>query len=225
MNEDPAIKEAKALWNAKQPKEAMLLLFERINELNAQLAASDLSRRSTESFEQASSSITHQAQRQAADPGKGYIARSLVSGEYLIFRTGLHWWAVVAPPLVTFVFVWLSLAALFMTAESSWIPPLMCPAAILAGLMFIPAYLNYRTAEFGVTNRRILIKTGIVNRKTLELNLGKVESFRVEDPLLGRLLGYNNLVITGSGGTHQKFAAVKHGDQFRRIVIENATEL
>lgn len=110
-------------------------------------------------------------------------------------------------------------------SEPSWVLPMICPATVLAGLTLIPAYLNYRTAEFGVTNRRILIKTGIVNRKTLELNLGKVESFRVEDPLLGRLLGYKNLVITGSGGTHQKFAAVKHGDQFRRMVIENATEL
>jgi uncharacterized membrane protein YdbT with pleckstrin-like domain len=79
------------------------------------------------------------------------------------------------------------------------------------------------TSEFAVTNRRVIIKVGLVSRKTVELNLEKVESIGVEQTILGRVLGYGTIVVVGTGGTKEPFARITDPMGFRRAVNE-ATE-
>ena len=79
------------------------------------------------------------------------------------------------------------------------------------------------TSEFAVTNRRVIIKVGLVSRKTVELNLEKVESIGVEQTILGRILGYGTIVVVGTGGTKEPFRGIADPMGFRRAVNE-ATE-
>ena len=79
------------------------------------------------------------------------------------------------------------------------------------------------TSEFAVTNRRVVIKVGLVSRKTVELNLEKVESIGVEQSIVGRVLGYGTIVVVGTGGTKEPFRAIADPMAFRRAVNE-ATE-
>lgn len=48
---------------------------------------------------------------------------------------------------------------------------------------FLSAYLARHFSEFGVTDKRVLIKTRIVGRHTLETLLTKVENIGVEQSL------------------------------------------
>lgn len=197
-----------------------MVLAKRIEQLNDQIAAITENRANVEMPH--GEAVHVPLGSSAIHPGKGYIANNLVRGELAIFKTSLHWWAVVLPVFATAIFVWMF--SVMLTANNPELLPATCCWTLpFAMLVFIPAYINYRTSEFGVTNRRILIKTGLINRKTLEMNLGKVESFQVYDTLFGRILGFNNLLITGSGGTKQTFRAVKNGKEFRQHVVENAT--
>lgn len=222
MSEDPAVAKARTLWNNKQPKEAMLILVNRINELNSQIQNTTATHKDSYSPPQFTPHPPV-SRTEPIDPGTGYISRNLVRDEYVIFKTGFHWWAVAFPMLAAFVLSG-GLIFLLTAGEPSVGLSLSCiTGGLFSFITFFPAYINYETSEFGVTNRRILIKTGLLNRNTLEMNLSKVESFRVEDTLFGRLMGFNNLVITGSGGTKQKFSAVRHGKEFRRHVVESAT--
>ncbi len=79
------------------------------------------------------------------------------------------------------------------------------------------------TSEFAVTNRRVIIKVGLVSRRTVELNLEKVESIGVEQTILGRILGYGTIVVVGTGGTKEPFLRIADPMGFRRAVSE-ATE-
>jgi len=79
------------------------------------------------------------------------------------------------------------------------------------------------SSEFVVTNRRVLIKVGLIQRRTLELNLSKVESIEIEQTVWGRLLGYGEIEVIGTGGTREKFERVGNPLGFRRAVAE-ATE-
>lgn len=161
-----------------------------------------------------------------------YIENSLVSGEKLIFDTKLHWSVIVSPAL--------NMLALFILLGAGWIVldpsgsrrlelgalisrSAICTTPLLL-VMLLFGILLYNSSEFGVTNRRVLIKTGIVRRRTLELNLDKIESFQVDEPLMGRLFGYSSLVLTGSGGTHQVFHKVVKGAMFRKQVMEVSTQ-
>jgi uncharacterized membrane protein YdbT with pleckstrin-like domain len=71
-----------------------------------------------------------------------------------------------------------------------------------------------------VTNRRVLIKTGMVSRRTLDLMLARVESIGVEETAFGRMLGYGSVVVRGTGGTPEPFRRIAHPQEFRRAVQE-----
>ena len=69
-----------------------------------------------------------------------------------------------------------------------------------------------------MTDRRVLIKTGIGNRRTLDLMLSSVESIGVEETFFGRMLGYGSVVVHGTGGTPESFVMIAHPQEFRRSV-------
>jgi uncharacterized membrane protein YdbT with pleckstrin-like domain len=79
--------------------------------------------------------------------------------------------------------------------------------------------------EMAVTNKRVLIKQGILSRRTLELLLQKVESIAVEESFMGRIFGYGTVVIRGTGGTPEPFTRMASPLQFRRHVEEQIATL
>ena len=89
----------------------------------------------------------------------------------------------------------------------------MIPSIITLGIY---PYLISKFSEFGITNKRLIIKTGIFSRKTLELNLSKIESVNVNQSILGRILGYGSLGVIGTGGTSENFLSIKNPLEFRR---------
>lgn len=76
------------------------------------------------------------------------------------------------------------------------------------------------TTEFAVTNKRVIVKTGWVQRETLELNLSRVESLSVDQSVMGRLFGYGTITIIGTGGTKEPFHGIAHPLEFRNAVQE-----
>jgi uncharacterized membrane protein YdbT with pleckstrin-like domain len=58
----------------------------------------------------------------------------------------------------------------------------------------------------------------LISRRTLELQLNKVEAVNVDQSLFGRILGYGTLQVGGTGGTKEVFSIVNHPDAFRTAV-------
>jgi uncharacterized membrane protein YdbT with pleckstrin-like domain len=115
-----------------------------------------------------------------------YINNNLIKDEYLIYETKYHW------------------ILYFNHLISSLITLGVYP------------YLVSKFSEFGITNKRLIIKTGILSRRTLELNLSKIESVNVNQSLLGRMLGYGSIGVIGTGGTKEYFVSIKNPLEFRR---------
>jgi uncharacterized membrane protein YdbT with pleckstrin-like domain len=82
-----------------------------------------------------------------------------------------------------------------------------------------PTLQNY-TDEFVVTNRRIIIKKGLISYFTLEMNLGRVETVNVRQNIFGRLFGYGSITIIGSGGTRESFHDIRNPLDFRRSFMQ-----
>jgi uncharacterized membrane protein YdbT with pleckstrin-like domain len=72
--------------------------------------------------------------------------------------------------------------------------------------------------EMVVTNRPVVIKTGLTSRKTIEMLLNKVESIEVSETSFGRMLGYGTIVVIGTGGTSELFHRIAHPLEFRSQV-------
>lgn len=67
-------------------------------------------------------------------------------------------------------------------------------------LIIISSYITYKTTEYAITNKKVLMKRGFIRRRTDELMLKKVEGVDVDQGIQGRILGYGNLVFQGTGG-------------------------
>jgi len=81
-------------------------------------------------------------------------------------------------------------------------------------------WFNRWLSEFVITNRRIIIKTGFIARRTLEMNISKIESVNVDQSVMGRILNYGSMTIIGSGGTRETFHKISRPLAFRKAFQE-----
>lgn len=87
-------------------------------------------------------------------------------------------------------------------------------------LPFVSRVVNVTSSEFGVSTKRVLMKTGFISRHSLETLLSKVESISVYQGVLGRLFGYGSIIISGTGGSKEFFFGIRDPMEFRRVVQE-----
>ncbi len=89
------------------------------------------------------------------------------------------------------------------------------------GLIFlIWAYVRYKTTELAITNRRIIVKSGFIRRRTIEININKVESIQVDQEIMGRLFNFGTLLISGAGNPQAPVAGISSPMEFRKAFIE-----
>ena len=90
-----------------------------------------------------------------------------------------------------------------------------------AGLvLLIWAYIRYKTTELAITNKRVIAKFGFISRRTIELNINKVESIQVDQHVLGRMFNYGSLIISGAGTPQAPIPGISDPLQFRRAFME-----
>ena len=82
--------------------------------------------------------------------------------------------------------------------------------------LFIAPMIDRYTDEFTITNKRVVIKTGLISRKTVELNLTKIESVNVDQTIMGRIFGFGSISIIGIGGTREVFVNIRKPLEFRK---------
>jgi uncharacterized membrane protein YdbT with pleckstrin-like domain len=76
------------------------------------------------------------------------------------------------------------------------------------------------TDEFVVTDRRIIVKRGVLLYHTLEMDISRVETVNVRQSIPGRIFGYGCITIIGTGGTRESFYSIRNPLQFRRSFME-----
>jgi uncharacterized membrane protein YdbT with pleckstrin-like domain len=138
-----------------------------------------------------------------------YVDKSLIADEQVAFRTHLHFIIFAVPILLVVVSILLF----------AYGAPHGAAVVLVIGLVWgLVKYFDYATSEFAVTNKRVIIKVGIIQRRTVEMLLSKVEAIAVNQGILGRILGYGNIVVTGTGGTNEAFNGISSPLEFRRAV-------
>ena len=121
-----------------------------------------------------------------------YIDESLSAGEEISALFRLHWITRIPMEL------WLLLVVTF-------------PFAIYE-------YLRLRHPEQGVTNKRVVFKTGIISRRSEEMKLGSIETVEIDQGILGRILGYGDVRVTGRGTSDVLFRSVADPMAVKRAI-------
>jgi uncharacterized membrane protein YdbT with pleckstrin-like domain len=144
-----------------------------------------------------------------------YVDQSLGASEHIVMRG--RW------PLVYWTMTWLVLCAFAALAIGAfaWAPGLIVvPLGVLAigAYFFIAPALRMLTTEFAVTDRRVILKWGWLNRRTAELAVESVESVQLNQSIWGRLFGYGRLIVTGTGEAQINFPPMAEPVKFRRAI-------
>jgi membrane protein YdbS with pleckstrin-like domain len=144
-----------------------------------------------------------------------YVEKNLIPGEKLVYRTGIHW-IVLFWPFVFAVLIGGAGVAVYVYRNDLW----WAGGALVAvaAIILIIAGFRRNSTEMAVTNRRVIIKTGIASRRSLEIMLPKVESIGIDETAGGRMLGYGTVTIHGTGGTPEPFRLIAHPSEFRKQV-------
>ncbi|HLX80899.1 MAG TPA: PH domain-containing protein [Burkholderiales bacterium] len=130
-----------------------------------------------------------------------YVDQNLLSGETVVHRAAVSRWSLA--PRIALGIILLPLVGL--------------------GLVFLVwAWILYKTTEFAVTDKRIIAKTSLISRSTVEMFLDKVESLHVEQTVLGRVFDFGTVTIRGTGSTEEPIRNISAPLELRRQFMQAA---
>jgi uncharacterized membrane protein YdbT with pleckstrin-like domain len=144
-----------------------------------------------------------------------YVDKHLLSGERVIYRSRQHLVVFIGPVLLVVI----AIIPLVISRRNAML--VLASILFVAGLIWLVARAIARaSAEFTVTNKRVVVKLGTIRRRAIEMLLSKVEEIAVDQGVVGRMLGYGTVVIVGTGGSKEVFMLIANPLEFRRQVQE-----
>lgn len=153
-----------------------------------------------------------------------YTTATLQPNERPLHQTTIHWMAlsgsVIGAVLSLIVIVPIAMFAAWRDFYWAWLL-LVIPAGIL-----LSAAVTVKTSELVITDRRVLIKVGFIQRHTFEMFISKIESVAVFQSMLGRLFNYGTVEIRGTGGSSESFATIAAPLPFRDAIqlVQSSSE-
>ncbi len=132
-----------------------------------------------------------------------YTDKTLLAGETKIIYTTFSYWNLI------FGFVFGIVLA-----------PITFGLSMIFALI---ALIDHYFTEYTVTDRRVLTKRGVIRRRVSEVNVKKVEGVDIRQTVLGRILGYGDVIVRGTGTEHLVMKMVQD-PLFIKVSIQNQVD-
>lgn len=90
-------------------------------------------------------------------------------------------------------------------------------ASFILFMTLFPLYsalVRFYTTHLALTNKKVLSRSGFLLRDWIQLNLNPIETAYLEEPILGRFLGYSTVIVRGVGTDAIAFTGIENGDEF-----------
>jgi membrane protein YdbS with pleckstrin-like domain len=162
-----------------------------------------------------------------------YAESLLASGERVVRREHQHWFilvantryailALVAAAVLTVVSVWFGLDGLLWQL----LGVLTLVLFVYGIAAFLWGILRYRNEEYLITNRRLIHAEGVVNKKTTDSSLEKINDAVLTESMFGRMFGFGDLdVLTASEEGIERLRMLRDAKDFKKAMIEAKHEL
>jgi uncharacterized membrane protein YdbT with pleckstrin-like domain len=146
----------------------------------------------------------------------GYIEKNLMPGETVLYRARLHWVVFLWPV------IWFTAAVIFFSHGSGYNAAAVAGylLAVVAVAKAIESLIRFSTSEFGVTDYRVIAKVGFIRRSSIEIFMSKIEAIQINQDVLGRILGYGSILISGTGGIRDPLHDISNPLELKRRIQE-----
>ena len=146
-----------------------------------------------------------------------YVESVLAQGESVVYRAEISQWKFFRSYLVGGVLVLGAVGGYFAWGDQSTQSLTMAAVPLAIGIVVILAAIIRRsTTELVLTDRRIIMKRGLVSRNTVEINLAKVESLHVNQGLMGRMFNYGDVTVVGTGASLEPLLGISSPLELRK---------
>jgi uncharacterized membrane protein YdbT with pleckstrin-like domain len=126
--------------------------------------------------------------------------KRLIKDEQVVLQARISWWSQL--PLMILGFLLLSVMGFGL-------------------LLWVIAIARYFTTEMAITNKRVIAKFGFISRRTIEINLQRIESIQVHQSILGRVFNYGSIIVSGAGNPQAPIPGISDPLGFRKEFSES----
>lgn len=140
-----------------------------------------------------------------------YLESTMQPGEKIVYKANLHFFLFVQPVVLLLLGWWFWSSA---TDVSHFLGGVLL---FLGAVSFIQRLLVKIGAIYAVTDKRVILKTGIISRKALDLVLSKCEGLQIKQSVFGRIFGFGTITVT-TGGATSSYPFVADPIRFKREI-------
>lgn len=148
-----------------------------------------------------------------------YLTKVLRPNERVLFDGRLHW------VIYGQAFIWVAIGFIFMvgsflsSGNASAIGVISLLVGVVALCSLLAAAVRRATTEIAVTDLRVIYKAGWLRRRTMEMNVSKIETVDVVQGLAARVFGFGTVVIRGTGSSFEPLNRVMDPLALRNAIL------
>lgn len=143
-----------------------------------------------------------------------YIETNLQPGEEIKYRAKLHFFLFVQPTILLLIGAFLASAPKEISAMIHYAGVLI----LFFGLVLLLQRLFVKMASsYAVTNKRVILKTGIISRRVVDLILAKCEGLHIKQSIMGQIFNFGTITVI-TGGVTSSYPFIADSLAFRREI-------
>jgi len=162
-----------------------------------------------------------------------YVETLLAKNERIVYRGRQHWLAPLSDSVRPIALVLLGLVVLFLAVfikagGTLWtIMALVSLVLIVVGVVWTAiVYLTWRAQEYVITNRRVLKVEGLIDKRSADSSLEKINDAILSQGLLARIFKYGDLeILTAAESTIDKYEMLAHAVDFKKAMLNAKNDL
>lgn len=140
-----------------------------------------------------------------------FVEKNLMPYETVIYKSSLHW-IVLLPP----IFILASGIALYVNEIES--------LSFVFFFLFIAtgifSLFLYFTAEYVLTNSRVLMSVGVIKKETLQEPIARIKEIKVKQGFFGKIFNFGSFTFRELRRTKPTFFFVSKPLEFRKQIRE-----
>jgi hypothetical protein len=161
-----------------------------------------------------------------------YADTLLAEGEHIVLRTRQHWFATIVDGRVPWALFLASLVLLILTLQMGAgtlrdILGIIVAAVLVVSLAWLGKhYWSWVAQDYIVTNRRVLKVEGIINKRSADSSLEKINDAVLEQNLVGRIFGYGDLdILTAADTAIDRYRMLNKAPGFKKAMLDQKHSL
>lgn len=141
-----------------------------------------------------------------------YIETNLQPGEEIKYRANLHFFLFVQPTILLLIGAFLASAPKEISAMTHYAGLLILFFGVVSLLQRLLVKIG---SAYAVTNKRVILKTGVISRRAVDLILAKC--VHIKQSIMGRIFNFGTITVT-TGGVTSSYPFIANPLTFRREI-------